>query len=306
MVGQNIGYRVYDGDHTNKEFKKLIIKMLKMGNLGSRYIKELLTKEAMQEYSKAFTALSADPVNNMEVYELLGDSTGNKFIVWYMFRRFPQLNCPLGVKIIARLKINYGSKREFYKIAEQLDFWRFISAAEDLQADGVTDAKLKDRAHRKKELLEDTLEAFLGCTEYLLDKKYCNGVGYAIVYDILTTIFDKKRISIKYEHLIDAKTRLKELFDYYKFERPNPGGIMMPPIGEITYANEKGDFRGDKSARSIAYQVTRNGARNKIGEGNAPSIADSEQQASEQALTVMKQLGYYRQPPPEYKQLLLA
>ena len=43
---------------------------------------------------------------NYEPIEILGDSIVNCCIVWYLSRRFPQLNCQDGVKIIARLKID--------------------------------------------------------------------------------------------------------------------------------------------------------------------------------------------------------
>jgi hypothetical protein len=50
---------------------------------------------------------------------------------------------------------------------------------------------------------------------------FCEGVGYAIVYTILKSIFDNMNISLKYEDLYDAKTRLKELCDMYKTQLTN-------------------------------------------------------------------------------------
>jgi len=104
---------------------------------------------------------------------------------------------------VARLRINYGSKDSLYKIAENLGFWDYISSSED------------ERSRNRKSLLEDSLEAFMGATEMILNKKFCNGVGYAVVYDIMKKIFDGMDISLIYEDLFDPKTRLKELFDFY-------------------------------------------------------------------------------------------
>ena len=95
------------------DFKKVIRDLLVKGKLKPEYIDALTNDENMKEYSKAFTAASADPMNNYEIFEQIGDLTANKFIVWYAYKRFPQLNCPLGVKVVARLRINYGARQSF-------------------------------------------------------------------------------------------------------------------------------------------------------------------------------------------------
>jgi len=164
----------------------------------------------MKSYGQAFTASSADPVNNYERFEQIGDVTANKFIVWYAYKRFPQLNCTDGVKVVARLRINYGSKQFFAPLGESLGFWDYISAQEDGKAKGM-----KYRNRQKKDLLEDCIESFIGCTEYLLDQAFRPGVGYGIVYDILSSIFDEIPMSLKYDDLYDPKTRLKQTFDAY-------------------------------------------------------------------------------------------
>ena len=65
----------------------------------------------------------------------------------------------------------------------------------------------------------------------MLDKAFRTGVGYAIVYDILTDIFNEMPMSLAYEDLYDAKTRLKETFDHY-----NKNPIRM---GEWVYREDK-------------------------------------------------------------------
>ena len=171
-------------------FKSFIVKLLKKGNLQEKYIEKLTNDEGMKKYSAAFTSSFLDEEENYEVYEQLGDLTGNKFIVWYMYRRFPQLKCPAGVKVVARLRINYGAKQSFSEIARNLGFWPFISAPHDI------------RQRKMKPLLEDVFEAFLGVTESILDEEVRFGVGYAIVYDILASIFDEMDISFEVSRFI--------------------------------------------------------------------------------------------------------
>lgn len=211
-------------------FKKLIIKLLERGNLKKKYIEELTSSEiTMKMYSQAFTATSADEDNNYQIFEQLGDLSANKFIVSYVYRRFPQIECPKGLKIAARLRINLGAKDSFYILAEELNFWEYLSASEE------------DRMRNKKPLLEDTFEAFIGCTEQILDNLYRPGVGYGIVYDILESIFEKKDISIDYDDLFDAKTKLKETFDFFK------------ELGAIVYISNR-DVEGALSISSV-YMV---------------------------------------------------
>lgn len=207
---KNTDYNVYLGLR-GEEFKNFLTKLLTMGKIKPKYINSLLNRKALSLYNNAFTASCIDPINNYEQFELLGDSTANKFLVWYAYRKYPQLHCTNGVPIIARLKINYCSKEVFAPLAEELGFWPYISAIIDSEDNIIC------RTRNKKDLLEDTFEAFIGCTEFLLDKKYGVGVGYSIVYTILSNIYDKHvQISLKYEDLYDAKTRMKELFDAYK------------------------------------------------------------------------------------------
>lgn len=272
MANINMENIIYKGPR-GPEFKKLIHDLLKRGNLKEKYINILLDNDSMLIYNDAFTASSANVENNYEVFEQLGDVTANKFIVWYMHRRFPQLNCALGVKIVARLRINYGAKQSFSKIAESLGFWDFISASEE------------ERNRRKKSLLEDVLESIIGAIEFILDTRIAFGVGYAIVYDILSSIFDDMNISLLYDDLYDPKTRLKELFDMH-------GG----KLGKIAYEESKTGM----ITTSTLYRL-HGGQKIKIGSGSAALKSDAQQRAATDALRYLKSQGYEKLIPPEYK-----
>jgi len=293
MLQQTV-HGVYMGSR-GSDFKKLIKSVLKRGNLKDKYIKLLTNKESLKLYGNAFTSDLVDSENNYQVLEQLGDLTGNKFIVNYMYKRFPHLACSDGVKIVARLRINYGAKQSFSEIARKLGFWSFISATNEL------------RSKKMKPLLEDVFEAFIGVTEMLIDENKRIGVGYAIVYDILSSIFDEMDISLRYEDLYDAKTRLKELFDLYEDR-----------IGPLVYK----DFREEAINHSIVYRVhggkyeekiLKNGIVSvnkkriiggqyvKLGDGYASLKADSQQKAAENALSFLKNNGISKPVPDIYK-----
>ena len=263
-------YKVYEGSRGD-EFKDCLRSVLERASLKRKYIDLLLSPEGMEIYNTAFTSSSADEYNNYEVFEQLGDLSANKFINWYMYRRFPQLNCPQGVKVVARLRINYGSKQSFWKISQGLGFWDFITASDD------------ERSSKMKPLLEDTLESFIGATEYFLDSKIRLGVGYAIVYDILASIFDNMPISLEYTDLYDEKTRLKELFDYFK------------NLGVLKYKETKTDM----ITTSTAYYIT--GVRTvHIGQGVASLKSDAQKLAAAQGLKTLERMGYTKPIPEIY------
>ena len=283
---------IYDAPR-GTTFKKLITELLEKGNIRPKYIDIMTNEENMRLFSQAFTSPTSHATVNYEIYEQLGDLSANKFIVWYTYKRFPQLKCAKGVKIAARIRINYGSKQSFYKIAETYGFWDFISASHD------------ERQHKKKSLMEDSLEAFLGCTESIMDDMYQPGVGYGIVYDILKHIFDKIDISLAYTDLYDAKTRMKELFDAHK-----------QGLGNLHYL----DRREGIINTSQVYQIPPGAPKDPIkryvgneiellppdtwvliGTGRAAIKPDSQQRAAEEGLKYLNRRGWVKAIPEEYK-----
>ena len=138
-------------------------------------------------------------------------------------------------------------------------------------------------------MLEDTFEAFLGVTEYLIDTQVCVGAGYAACYQILKNIFDDIDISLKYETLYDAKTRLKELFD-----------MLATVVGVLKYEDIKEETSTTKFNISNVYQIKPEGDKILIGTGKAALKIDAEQKAAEEALRNMARKGYIKQPPNIY------
>ena len=184
------------------EFRQFIQLLLSRMNISKKNIDTLTNKENIKYYENAFTHRCIDEENNYEFYEILGDVTCNKIIVWYLKNRFPFLNNTKGVKVIARLKINLVSKITFSRWSLQLGFDKYISY--DLETKMKYDI----------DILEDCLEAFIGVSELLIDKIF-HGGGYFFCYRFLKSILDQEDISLKYHDLYDPITRLKETFDFY-------------------------------------------------------------------------------------------
>jgi len=273
---------IYLGDR-GENFKKLISGLLTKSKLKPKYINFLLNDENMKLYSNAFSSSTSSLCitnantpyidkkanNNYEVFEIIGDSYFHSFISSYTLRRFPFLNCSAGVKIIARIKINFGSTKTFSDIGDKLGFWPYISAAQDV------------RDNRKKALLEDVFEAFLGTTAFLLDENFRRGVGYAIVYDILATIFDEIDIPTNFYDLNDSVTNLKEIFD------------RKQELGAILYTFDKDELT--KINKCNVYRVIDgNGPQKVIGgqkilmsTGQAAKKENSKELAAYNALQIL-------------------
>ena len=295
-----------------QDFKKLIEKLLKIGGMNKNSIENLLDDESMEVYSQVFTHPSVNEELNYEAYELAGDVTLNKAIVWYFLRRFPQLNCPKGVKVITRLKIRYVSKKAFSNFGKELGFWDFISASDDV------------RAKEMKPTLEDVFEAFTGVTEYLIDKKIGLSVGYSVCYNIVKELFDKVEISLKYEDLYDAITRLKETQDYWNsMEGREKWKKIYPkqPFGRLIYENERvtdnntrfsiqyvtiyriSDKREKKVMGNITREIKTTTKLAVLAKASAALLPDAKQKAALIALENLKQYGMRKPKDPYYYNL---
>jgi len=271
---------IYFADRKD-EFRNFIKSLLDRAKLKTKYLDVLLSDENMKQYGIAFTSITAHPTDNFEVYEQLGDVTANKFIVWYMYRRFPQLNCTEGVKIVARLRINYGAKQSFYERAEKLGFWKYITAS------------VAERASNMRPLLEDVFESFVGVTEFLLDSHFDQiGIGNVMIYRFLQSVFDEMDISLRYKDLIDAKTRIKELFDHFS------------ELGVLDYS----DVREDKIVTSTLYRIVNGTGRKKktggtrilLSRGTGNLQAQAQQSAAASALQLLSKNGYEKPGVEDY------
>lgn len=265
-------------------FAQFIRALLIPTGLQAAHLDRLVDPLSLPLYEKAFTHVSADPVNNYEVYEQLGDITVNKFLVWYFHQRFSigdtgLFNSPFGVKVIARLRIKYGSKQYLAELAERLHFWPHIR---------VTEAMTQGK---RMSLLEDVLESFIGVTEYLIDQRIHTGLGYRSCYTLLQAWFDPLPIDISYEQLFDAKTRLKELFDV---NRDTLGTVGYEYVKLPSGQSEVQIYRTSPQHERIVLST----ATSEVNK------AVAEQLASEEALTALAKQGFVRDIPVEYKRVL--
>lgn len=200
------------GDRVNfREHIRYILK--EYGELKTENIDKLTTQECMDEFNKAFTTFHANPNENYDFYELLGDSTANNCAVWYFQRRFfpdiKKVDLTRGtmrsVAVMSRLKQEGGSTKQFSKFASRLNLHPFITMSE---------IEKKESFYK---ISEDVFEAFLGCLVYHCDLIFRQHVGFGVAYNILEKLFDFEDIKLNEEQLYDAKSLLNN--DTTKFRK---------------------------------------------------------------------------------------
>ena len=250
------------------------------------FLKDLkLEAQDMYIFAKAFTHPDVSK-DNYEFLETLGDNTNNKCVLWYLSNRFPQLNCPDGIDIITKLKINIIKTESFSSFAEELGFFNYISLYQKDQLGNW----------EKKGILEDVFEAFFAAVEIVVNTKYKHGMGYIACYKLMSTILDRKEYNIQYTDIVSAKTRLKELFDsrkeiQIKYSKPvyviqNNDKIYTSFILE---ARLIGDTYGE--FRKIGNPPI-------FGKGNTDNQA--EEDVSKKAIEYYKSMNIIKHIPKEY------
>ena len=290
------------------EFKAFIESILQKGKIKRKYITLLTDEESLDLYARAFTNPTADAFNNYEMLEKLGDGTCNNIINFYIYRKLGKklFEKPQGVMIMTRLGHNMRNKKSFAEIGIRLGFEKFISHG----MMSVKNGEMKSVMQVKRNsVVEDCFEAFFGATEILVDTKIEDGIGYAFVRDILFTILDESPFpSIRYEDLFDPVTRLKELFDYKKFNLPNGtiGGLGTYKIEEVGGSTTGSGNGGDalKKVNIIYKDYTNLRGPMVIAQGQGAIKATAEQNAAEIALTFFKARGFEKKAPYDYREFI--
>ena len=222
------------------EFKDFISSLLKRANLSEKSTTSYTDESSMLEFRQAFTHKSYHPTFNYEFLEFRGDVVGNLAAVQYIRCRFPQIT---STTWLTKLKHNFDSGRDLSKLAYEGGFLCHILYGREMEHI-VSSQNMEN--HDFVSLLEDSFEAFCGALVSVIEKKSLRGVGYAVAYSIIKSFRDKENISLKYEVVFDAKTRVKQIYDSlgWAFEQ----SIYTIPIkGSLYKTTLKGYPSGDRS-----------------------------------------------------------
>jgi dsRNA-specific ribonuclease len=229
------------------EFETFILHLLDLS--GLRYPETYMTSVNMSIFVRAFTAASFDPNFNYEALEQKGDSTVNKSVVDYCYKKLDLINDGgRAVKIISKLKSKYASRQGESELAGALGFWKFVNASSE------------DKRTNKKKLLEDIFESFVGALEYIIEKTHeVENVGYSVAYRFVTKAIDivNRNDFLKYQEVIEDAKRRGISKTGALFEEVND------PITKLKEINTSGKYDLDVSYHTLYDEVS-------IGENEKP------------------------------------
>jgi len=175
----------------------------------------ITNKESMALFRQAFIHSTFDNETNYELLEFEGDGVIASDVVQYIRRTYPDI---VSVRFNTRLKHTLVSGKVLAKIAIQNGFEEFLVISSDLQA-YIESFENKWDCEDYGKAYEDTVEAVCGAIMSTLNKYTAQGVGDAACYNLISSFLDEYEISLKYEDLFDAKSRLKEIFDAQGWDR---------------------------------------------------------------------------------------
>jgi len=186
-------------------FEKFIEKLLKKHGLDDKTIKKIVgTPDYMNSLQQSLTDFSIDSVNNLELFETLGDTAFHHSITRFLVGRFPSLkNFADPESVLSNLRTCLEKGSTFAHLFYERGFTPFI------KCDPIV---LKDFFEK---VLEDCLEAFYGCVELIIDSINGdeNGKGYAFIEKVTRDFFENK-FEDEFKE-IDEILKRKELKEVY-------------------------------------------------------------------------------------------
>lgn len=168
----------------------------------------------IKEFAKCFVTPNADPHINYSIYNVAGGTYLNGGIVMFFLsaiqksqeekkRTTPSFKpSPKLVDYFSKLKAKYVSNKEFEKISKYYGFDEFIIYGDH---DPINDIK--------QSILSNSLQAFFGCFELLVDRYVRMHCSHIYISRFVTYIFNTLQINYHPSNVYDIITLLKESND---------------------------------------------------------------------------------------------
>lgn len=189
-------------------------------------ISKSTTKKYSNEFKKVLTTKYRDSINNLEVYELLGDSTLKICVSTYAKRQFPYM---FDRKIFYGPMGLLGKHSKFVKLHEISKTWSYF-----IDLFGITKKHIYmgDREEFDDKMKENIFEALIGCTRtMLMEENKGEDVGYYPFYrgvKRLIEMYDRKEFKssflkeendLKQEKIMDYKSIVHSDYDMIIFPK---------------------------------------------------------------------------------------
>jgi len=292
------------GDRTiTPEFRNAIQEILVRCKIRYSVIESIISSnDKMQNFLSAFTHPSVDREFNYLLYNFLGNAVLDESIVFYLKYRFPRIQ---SVKWLTKIKHSITNRKLLASLvtmgANSPDKLPPRSIAKFIRYDAEFAEEIKDGGLKYVSFVENIMKALLGSIILTIEQypyPQPHGVGVQIAFYLIQSYFDSINISVKYENVFDAVSRLKELYeskgrgfkwpnkDAYQIVRPEEG----PDAGKYqvtVFAWPKGDRRPYDQNKVALVTVT------------AQSKDEAKQEAAMKALNILKHAYKIGEIPPD-------
>lgn len=174
--------------------------LVKRGDFRREWLPKVFSDDAMKIWHMAFTHSSADPENNYEQLEFVGDTLVNLIIANYVAKRFPHKS----VQFLTVVKHSLISENTLPTLARELNFEEYITI--DPNAENVSMYKV----------LEDVYEAFFGALIKVCDLNgWVSGVAFEIAKHIVEGQLETMHIGTTADEVLDPVSWVKEMYEKY-------------------------------------------------------------------------------------------
>ena len=225
--------------------------MYKKINYNEIFSKFKIKPNNFNLYRTAFIHPSYSKKNNYQKLEFIGDSILNSIIAILAYHIHPELD----EGHLTRLRSSLVNTIFLNKIALKYNFNNYIKFG----------ASFKDDITKSPKILEDVFEAFIGAV--YLDN------NFDFTFKLIKNIFNNYIINFNYEHSIDFKSKLQELFQSKNHN-----------INELNYKLMKRSFLNKKPY----FKVSLFRKNIILGSGSGSSKKKAEQEAAKNALNKYK------------------
>lgn len=170
------------------------------------------------EFQKSLTDKTYHPLFNSNLHKILGITIVDMGVISYLVRKFPELSpdkkdprVPLSSeKWLTTIKHRLISTGVLYEFAVKSRIPKFVLFGKQTQE---SFEKYGTDSSEYRSTIESAFKALMGALSSQIEKYQPIGVGMETVSRILTSFLEETPISTKIEDVVDAKTRLKELYD---------------------------------------------------------------------------------------------
>jgi dsRNA-specific ribonuclease len=251
----------------------MLARVLEYANIKPEYA-EYIAENDGDSLFKSIVELNPDLY---PFYKMLGNATLNKCVVSYMPQRFPVLQHPSRVNVLAPLKIHIISNEI---VSERFNEIFNISAIIPAAAEEL---------RRDKSPINSMFKAILGCVESVVDKNIKEGLGYRVCYNLIKNLLEQIPLSLKYTDLVSPNTRINEIVNRNHLRKL-----------------EEATVEGEGETLTNVYKITLKGRTFKgeiVAVGRAKGKKEARAIANQQALDSLERVGLVRETPPEFRDL---